>query len=391
MKVTTSCCSRFHIFDQAAQLERKGVLNRLITGYPKKITRQWNIPDAKVTSLILNGIGDRILNKFSSQFSNNLRIKLYEALHNCFSKKLARHVPLDSDIFIGLSSYCLEALQKAKEKNIIAIVDHGSLHQRVERDLMIEESRQFSLTPEENLAADWIIEKEDKEFKTADHVMVLSQAAKNSLIKENIPAEKIFVNNCGVDLSSFSPKPLKKDDVFRIVFCGALTPRKGIYYLMQAFTELNLKNAELFVVGGAYDFKFKTMLEKFLRPNTRFISPVPQNQLSDIYNQSSIFVLPSIADGFGMVVPQAMACGLPVIVTDHVGAADVVTDKSDGFVIPIRDVDVLKEKIRELYEQPELIRAMSRAALAKSASLSWDAYGDRLVKFLTHVVNKKVK
>jgi len=94
-------------------------------------------------------------------------------------------------------------------------------------------------------------------------------------------------------------------------------------------------------------------------------------------------VLPSLADGFGMVVPQAMACGLPVIVTENVGAADIVTDGVDGYVVPIRDVAALKEKIRYLYEDPAARQRMSAAAVKKAGRhLSWDVYGDRLVSWL---------
>lgn len=390
MKVTTSCSGRFHIFDQASQLERRGVLHRFIVGYPKFMTRRWGIPDNKVTSLLANGIYARAADRTPSWIPSNVKSKLAESVHGKFSKRLAKNLPLDSEVFIGLSSFCLEAIIKAKQHGIISIVDHGSLHQRFESQLMQEESELLGTTAENNLAPDWIIEKEDKEFESADYVILLSNAAKESLVKNGIPADKIFVNNCGVDLSQFSLKGDKQDNTFRIIFCGAITPRKGIYYLLRAFSELNLKNAELCVVGGTYDPTFKIMLEKYMTPNTRFIGTLPQNQLVDIYNQSSIFVLPSIADGFGMVVPQAMACGLPVIVTDHVGAADVVTEGKDGFVIPIRDVEAMKEKIITLYENPELVENMGKEANIKAKnSLSWDAYGDRLTTFLDTIAERK--
>ena len=96
-----------------------------------------------------------------------------------------------------------------------------------------------------------------------------------------------------------------------------------------------------------------------------------------------MFVLPSLADGFGMVVPPVMASGLPVILTRNVGAADIVTEGVDGFVVPIRDTEALKRRLLELYHDPEKVRRMSAAAVSKSrAQLSWDAYGDRLVRYL---------
>jgi glycosyltransferase involved in cell wall biosynthesis len=97
----------------------------------------------------------------------------------------------------------------------------------------------------------------------------------------------------------------------------------------------------------------------------------------------SVFVLPSLADGFGMVVPQAMACGLPVIVTENVGAADIVRDGRSGFIVPVRDVEALCEKLRFLHENRDLAREMGRQARQDViCGYTWDDYGDRLVGFL---------
>ena len=213
--------------------------------------------------------------------------------------------------------------------------------------------------------------------------MVLSNAAKQSLIQEGIPSDKIFINNCGVNLSQFVAIPKEDDGIFRVIYCGNTSLRKGVHYLLQAFTELRLKDAELLLIGSLPSSEFGKLIGKYRSGNIRFMGMVAQSELHKIYAQGSVFMLPSIADGFGMVVPQAMACGLPVIVTENVGAADIVTEGVDGFIVPIRDVNAIKKRILRLYEQPELRKAMGSAALTKAKSeLSWDRYGDRLVKFL---------
>lgn len=389
MKVTTSCCGRFHIFDQAVQLQRHGVLHKLINSYPKFITRQWDIPDEKTVALLLNGIYARLAVKLPMQIPISLRDRVTESVHHQFSNRLSHHVPPESDIFIGLSSFCLEAIKRAKDNGIITIVDHGSLHQKTERQLLEEEAGIVGLKAEEFFAPDWIIEKEDKEFNAADYVIVLSNAAKKSLVDAGIDSEKIFVNQCGVDLKNFYPL-VKQDKIFRIIYCGGVIPRKGLHYLVKAFSELKLPNAELCIVGNrTYSF-FVDFLSQYDLNNVKFIDPVPQNELVNIYSQGSMFALPSVADGFGMVVPQAMACGLPAVVSENVGASDIITDGVDGFIVPIRDVETLKNKILKLYEQPKLAEDMKNAALSKAKTeLSWDAYGNRLVKFLEGCVSIK--
>ena len=386
MRVTTSCSGRFHIFDQARQLQRHGVLHRFINDYPKWITRRWDIPDEKTVSLVANGVLGRMTRWIPDSWSPAFKNRVVENVHDLFSRRLAGYVPPDSDIFIGLSSFCLQAIERAKGYGQITIVDHGSLHQRTERRLLEEEGRLHNLPMD--LAPEWIIEKEDLEFHAADRVMVLSQAAKRSLIEEGIGAEKIFVNPCGVEFSQFKPVKKKEDDVFRIIYCGNVSPRKGVHYLLQAFSELKLDNTELWLIGSASSPSFGRLIAKYKSDKVRFLGTFPQGELHRIYAKGSVFVLPSLADGFGMVVPQAMACGLPVIVTSNVGAADIVTEGVDGYVVPIRDVSALKEKTRILYEQPVVRRQMSLAASKKARShLGWEVYGDRLVAWLGSLIS----
>jgi glycosyltransferase involved in cell wall biosynthesis len=383
MKVTTSCYNRFHIFDQAVQLHKHGVLYRLINDYPKFMTRRWGITDDLVISLLTNGIYGRIAKKSYKWLKPTTQSQLLKSVHDKFSKRLAKYVPLESDIFIGLSSFCIEAIEHAKEKNMITIVDHGSLHQRVERQLQIEESERWGLPKEGNLPPEWIIEKEDREFHAADRVMVLSQIAKQSMIKAGVPAEKIFVNQCGVNLEEFKLGK-KEEEVFRVIQCGGLHQRKGVQYLLKAFTELELPKSELWFIGGGLETtSLRPIIKKYQTDNVYFKGSFPQNQLYKLYTQGSVFVLASIADGFGMVVPQAMACGLPVIVTEHVGAADIVTDGKTGFVIPIRDIDALKQKLLFFYQNQNMGHEMGLAAYQSVKNgQTWDDYGNRLVDFL---------
>ncbi len=383
MKVTTSCYGRFHIFDQAAQLYRHNDLHCLINDYPKFMTRRWGIPDAKVTSLLLNGIYGRGVSKLFRWLPTRMEDKLTESVHHQFSSRLARCLPTDSDIFIGLSSYCLEAIERAKKQGIVTIVDHGSLHQEVERRIQLEESERWGLPSASHLPPQWIIDKENAEFNMADRVMVLSEIAKRTMVEAGVPMHKIFVNHCGVDLAQFQYGK-KRDNVFRIIQVGGIHQGKGIQYLLKAFSEIRLPNSELWFVGGGLETTaLRPIIRQYQAQNIHFKGSYPQQELHRLYSQASVFVLASVADGFGMVVPQAMACGLPVIVTDHVGAADIVQDGHNGFVIPSRNVDALKERLLYCYENQEYCRQMGENAL-HSIRLgdTWDDYGDRLIEFL---------
>ena len=104
---------------------------------------------------------------------------------------------------------------------------------------------------------------------------------------------------------------------------------------------------------------------------------VPNNKLRVKYSSASVFILPSIQDGFGMVFAEAMACGCPVIATTNTGAPDLVTDGVEGFIVPIRSPQSIADRLQQLADQPELRKKMGRAALARIQKLNgWDEYGN---------------
>ena len=387
LRVVTSCRGRFHIFDQARELAHHKILHQLITDYPKSWPQRFDIPREKVHSLLLSGFINHGLLRILPYFFTRQRLQIVQWMHDRFSRHLAELIPKDTQYFIGLSSFCLEALELCRANGIPCAVDHGSLHQMEEFYLVKEEAHRWGLAVPFAHSQDWVIEKEDKEFHTADHIYVLSSVARESMLHYGVPAEKIFVNPCGVDLAHFYPSD-KRDYVFRIIQVGAITLGKGVLTLLDAFAKAKLPNAELWFVGGGLETScIQSSINKMLSPGVTFHRPVPQTKLLDFYNQSSVFVLASVADGFGMVVAQAMACGLPVIVTENVGAKDLVVDGVNGFIVPVGAPEIIAERLGQLHDNPELCRAMGAAAkVTVEKGYTWTDYGDRLVSFISSQV-----
>ena len=383
IRVVTSCRSRFHIFDQARELAKHQMLHMLITDYPKSWPTRFEIPADKVKSLLLAGIVSHGLSRCTSYLSAAHRMRVGQWVHDRFSRKLARLIPVDTQYFIGLSSFSLEALRVCRSSGIICAVDHGSLHQKYDALLVVAESERWGLDVPVDESPDWVIEKEDAEFNVADHVFVMSSVAKDSMVRFGVLPEKIFVNSCGVDLTQFY-EGRKLDAVFRIIQVGSVTPRKGVLTLLDAFARAHLGNAELWFVGeiiGSSGFQY--VVNKMRTNGVTIHPPVSQAKLRDFYNQCSVFVLASVADGFGMVVLQAMACGLPVIVTENVGAKDLIVDGVNGFIVPVGAPQIIAERLRQLHGDPELCRTMGMAARQTvEKGYAWQDYGDRLVSFL---------
>lgn len=383
LRVVTSCRGRFHIFDQARELARHQVLHQLITDYPKSWPQRFDIPTDRVHSMLLSGFINHGLGRILCYLPSAQRVQIGQWVHNRFSRQLAGLIPKDTQYFIGLSSFCLEALEVCRANGIPCAVDHGSLHQSEDFRLVTEEAQRWGLAMPSGESPDWIIKKENEEFHKADHVFVLSSVARDSMVRRGIPSGKIFVNPCGVDLAQFYPGE-KRDAVFRVIQVGGVTLRKGVLTLLDAFGKAKLPNAELWFVGGGLETSgLQSSINKLDATNVTFHQPVPQAQLREYYNQSSVFVLASVADGFGMVVAQAMACGLPVIVTENVGAKDLVVDGINGFIVPVGKPEIIAERLRQMHEDPALCRKMGEAAkLTVENGYTWLDYGDRLVFFL---------
>lgn len=386
LRVVTSCSSRFHIFDQARELSRAGLLHQLITDYPPARAADFGIPPERVRSLLLTGAVNYAVRKAHRHVPDSLGDRAMRALHAHFSRRLARVLPEDMGYFIGLSSFCREALAACRASGVRCAVDHGSVHQAEDARLVREEADRWGVPCPPDLSPDWVIAKEDEEFSLADDVFAVSTVARDSLIRQGIPADKIFVNPLGVDVSAFAPAP-RRNGQFRVLQVGMISLRKGVLDTFEAFRRAAIPEAELWFVGVQSEPGLRSIVTGGGVPGVSFMPPVPQSDLPGIYTEASAFVLASLADGFGMVVPQAMACGVPVIVTENVGARDLVVDGVNGFVVPIRSPEAIAERLRFLADNPGAAAAMgAMAAQTVRQGYAWTDYGDRLAAFLRRVV-----
>ena len=382
MKVVISVGGRFHAFNLAQQLLKKGYLKQLITSYPKFEVVKYGIPKEKVASILIKEILWRSWQKLPG-FLKNIYNPQY-LFHEIFDKLASRKID-KADIFVGWASFSLHSFKKAEKAGMIKILDEGSSHIIYRRDIVKEEYDKFGINPE--LPHQKLVEKELREYEEANYIVVSSLFAKRTFLEKGIPERKIIHVPYGVDLSAFKQIP-KNDNIFRVVFVGGMSLRKGVHYLLQAFSELNLPNAELLLVGSINN-EIKPFFKKH-EGRFRWVGHIPQRELYRYHSQGSVFVLNSIEDGFGQVIIQAMVCGLPVIATENTGGPDIIRDGKDGFIIPIRDIEALKNKILYLYQNKEICKIMGQSAKERvSKGFTWDDYGEKMIKAYENIVPKK--
>ena len=212
-----------------------------------------------------------------------------------------------------------------------------------------------------------------EEYKLADLLLVLSETAADTFRARGFPEEKLFYLPRGVDIERFKPghRPAK----FRTVFSGALIKRKGIHHLLEAWSRLNLTEAELWLVGSVHD-EAKPYLKQFWRDNIRLVGFVhdPEKYLS----QSTVHVFPSQWEGSAKVTYEAAACALPQITTREAG--DVVRDGVEGIIVRPGDVDAIAAALEHLHRHPEVVERMGSAARQRVVeNFTWDHFRTRLL------------
>lgn len=281
----------------------------------------------------------------------------------------------DCDVLHFVSSIGLYSARKAKSAGAAIVCDVPQEHPSFQVRILLEERERFGVRAE--IKGRLYEEKVLEEFELADYFFVPSEHAKKTFVDEGFRDEQIFVLHYGTDLDHFR-KVVREDSVFRILNVGQITLRKGLQYLLQAVDELKLPDSELLLIGKV-DPAMEPILKRY-KGMFKHIPSLPKVELSRYYSNSSVFVLPSLADSFALVVLEAMACGVPVIVTENTGSKEVFRDGVDGFVVPIRDVEAIKEKILFLYENRDVCQAMGEAARQRASEVTWDRLERRAVE-----------
>jgi glycosyltransferase involved in cell wall biosynthesis len=280
------------------------------------------------------------------------------------------------DLFHSWSGDCLQSLRVAKKRRIPSLIEIPTWHRdRATGKVGQPATSAQASSPLAKWKSSLLLDRERfiEEYELASLVVVLSEKAAETFRVRNFPEEKLFYLPRGVDVDRFKPGP--RPAKFRAIFSGALIERKGIHHLLEAWHRLNLKDAELWLVGSVHE-EAKPHLKKFWRDNIKTVGFVrdPENYL----NQGTVYVFPSQWEGSAKVVYEAAACGLPEITTREAG--DVVRDGVEGIIVQPGDVNAIAEALQHLYQHPEIAERMGAAARARVVeNFTWGHFRRRLL------------
>ena len=381
MKVSIGVYGRFHAFNLAAQLQEQNALSKLITSYPVSQAVKFGVS----SDLVLGFPSYEVLKRLNLRISKAIgrRFDFHSQIKGHFSRRVAGSIDDDVDVVNVWSGVARPAIERAREIGAVFVLERGSAHPEFTANILEGEFWEMGFPEYRSRERS----NDMSEYHLADFISVPSSFARRTFLESGYDSEKLITVPYGVDLEEF-PNLAKTSSRFRLIHVGAISFQKGVHRLIKVFHDLNLPNAELCLVGSVSPEMTRVM--KQYEGVYKYLGVMPQSRLYEIYNECDVFCLNSIQDGFGMVILQAMACGLPLICSENTGGPDVIDEEDCGIIVPARSDDALKDAITRLYYNRKLRKNMGVRAYEKAvAKYTWEQYGQRVLNSFGKVVDAK--
>lgn len=240
----------------------------------------------------------------------------------------------------------LELLSELRKKGTPHILDNPNGHIRDFHEAVQYEAALWLRTPYPAHPTLGMVHRVEEEYAKAAQIRVASSWAASSMVARGVDRSRISVVPHSVDLASFVPGPRRRREpgTLRVVFVGSLSLGKGFQYLLRAVRLLHSRRISVQFVGGTGDPWCRRLFNSLAKGLS---VTVAAGDPRAAYQEADVLVLPTLHDGFGFVVAEAMACGLPVITTDRCGAAEWLRQGESGWVIPAGDVEQLAAAMEE--------------------------------------------
>lgn len=367
-RVFISHPERQHSHELASALAQQGRLGAYVHGAPLPVGAQSAIPTSLRRRLGFCRLWRYVLKPL---FPQRVVLESYYRMIWAFDALMARRIRhAGCNVVVGYENSALATFQEAKRLGMVCILDNSGVHHATQdAALAYQESEAFHRR---------ILARKDKELALADIILVCSSFARDSFIAAGISPERLHIVQLGCDISSFSPAsdPVAGVDAgaVRFLFVGRLSRLKGADLLAAVAHRLRAAHVPftLEVVAPISEAE-RGLIHRFAEV-ARLHDKVPYGQLSGFHSRADCLVLPSRFDSFAFVVAEGLASGLPVIVSNAVGARDMVVDDENGWVIPVADEDALFERMSWCALNVTKLRSMSAAARATAEAWDWSKY-----------------
>jgi len=315
-----------------------------------------------------------------------------------FNKALYKYIiknPVDGIIVYDvLSADLIERIKKAKIKIKIILDMSAPYYNFMEKAYLTDAEKNPTDTNEKMIAVlnsplySYRREYSKYEINNVDAFLVASKFTQKSLEAQNI-SDNIFRCEYGIDdfidLSSNvkSPRLVTQNRKINVIFVGTINQQKGAYQIFRIMSKLK-KDAFSFDFYGNVDMKDEIVKKQ--TENCRFHGHVPKSEMVNAYKNADILLFPSLSDGFGFVVPEALANGVIVITTSNVGAAQIIENGHNGYIYNAGDDNALIRILNSLANNVDEINKMKKNTFSSIQNLTWQNYNLQVKKALEVVL-----
>jgi glycosyltransferase involved in cell wall biosynthesis len=324
------------------------------------------------------------MRRLSDRFPGPIAMRIDLAACRAFDGWVARGLTrptLAASAVLACEISALSTFRRAAGSGWVKLLDAPSIHH----------SAQDRLHPsgESPAVARRVRDVKDEEIALADAIVTVSELARSTYLDAGVSAEKVVAVPLGAELALFDrPRASTRSGECRFLFAGAAIPRKGFDLLVEAFQRLVAESVPFHLRLVGPQGSQSRLIERLPVDSWSSAGPVPQERLAVELSNADCLVLPSRNDSYGMVVAEALAAGVPAIVSNMVGAAELIGEGIDGWVVPNGNVGALADRLRACSIDPELPRGMREACRGKSRAATWEAYEARLLATLTPILDR---
>lgn len=288
----------------------------------------------------------------------------------------------------------LNSFKFAKKSGLTTIYDLTSPYWYVKKKILDHE---LVIHPEWKLSSTEILNKKkiinkNQELFLSDQVIVASTFSAKSL--NFYKKKKLNIETISYGVKNLNVKKIfqrKTNEKLKIIFVGRPILSKGIHYLIEVLSGLDFPwQLEIFgSIPEKPDQISKKLLLFLQNSNCKCYGNISNPKLLDRMRNSHVMIFPSLYEGFGQVILESLACGLPIITTENTGAPDIIVNGKNGFITPIRDIKFTRKILYQLYLDEKFRCNIAENSLVTAKKKPWSLYQNKILFFLTQL-NKTV-
>ena len=317
----------------------------------------------------------------------------YDWLHDSFGRRVAEYAIRNNvDAVIMYDTNANECWKILKEKApwIKRIQDVSIANRLFMKENFIKD---IELTHDNNIKVEQAELWDDnnckrylEEIQDSEYFLIASNVVKRSMIFSGVKEKQLFMAPYGVDFNKFNFVPKQTlQQPLKLVYVGQVNYRKGIHHLLKVMDSFNENEVELFLAGG-YTDTTPFYLQYKDRKNIHFLGFVTRDVLASLYQKCDVFVFPTLGEGYGLVILEALSCGVPCIVSDLAGGDDAIIEWYNGFKFEAGNDNDLKNKIQWFLDNPNKLPEYSLNSRKSVEKQTWQSYYDCVVKAVETIV-----